>query len=234
MISRFIDYVFSRRILQVFVFLLVAVAASPSSVADTRLMDFDVFLDGEPMGSHRYTLQTLGERIKVTSEARYRVKVLFVTAWQYMHRSEETWVRGCLQSISSTTNENGRDFQVHGRTSAAGLELETRDGPMVHSGCVRTFAYWDPALLDTPRLMNAQTGKISAVTVTTTESRSGQEPVGAKRGHTSEGTTRAVAVRGDDIHLDLSYDPTGEWLSLTSLTKEGRSIEYRRRSAPAE
>lgn len=190
--------------------------------ADARILDFDVFLNGDPMGSHRYTLSGSGDRVKVLSEASYRVKVLMVTAWRYTHRSEEVWLKGCLRSIDSTTDENGSDYHVAGKTTAAGLEMNTHDGPRQTNGCVRTFAYWLPGLHESKELLNAQTGKVEPVTITALEPRPapGQSEF---RGGTVWG------VRGKGIQIDVWQDGVGDWYGLASKTPEGRLIEYVRK-----
>ncbi len=200
---------------------------SDCAAANTRTFEFDVFLDGEPMGTHRYTLSMSGERVKVVSEASYTVKVLFVTAWRYKHRSEEEWLQGCLRAIDSITDENGREFHVNGEATADGLELETQDGPQIHPGCVRSFAYWHPDLHESTTLMNAQTGKVEPVTMETLPSRPAP-----RQSNTTGG--KVFGIRGKDIHIDVWHGESGTWYGLSSRTAEGRLIEYLLRGTTAE
>lgn len=190
--------------------------------ASTRTLDFDVFLDGDPMGTHRYTLARSGDRVKVTSEAAYRVKVLMITAWRYEHRSVEVWLKGCLRSIDSTTDENGTDYHVTGKTTAAGFAMTTQAGPRQATGCVRTFAYWLPELHESQELLNAQTGTIEPVTITALEARPAP-----RQKHFAGGTV--WGIRGKDIEIDVWQDDAGQWYGLSSKTPEGRLIEYVRR-----
>lgn len=111
---------------------------------------FSVSLDGQPIGEHRFTLAERGEVRELTSEARFRVRVLGIPAYRYTHQALERWRGDCLQSLASKTDDDGRDYAVD--WSAAG-------------GCTLSFAYWNPRILMERTLLNAQTGELEPVAV---------------------------------------------------------------------
>ena len=88
------------------------------------------------------------------------------------------------------------------------------------AGCVKTFAYWNPDILDEPELLNSQTGELLQVDI---------EPV----------ANETVTVRGEQVparryrllaknmELDIWYSQDqGRWLALESTVKGGRKLRY--------
>ena len=86
-----------------------AVATSPATAAETdsRILLFDVYLDGKKIGFHRFEIEDAGEGPSVLSEASFDVKFLFVTAFRYRHNTTERWAEGCLDQIEARTDSNG-------------------------------------------------------------------------------------------------------------------------------
>ncbi len=204
--------------------MLVACAvASGASVADElpkKQWQFDVALDGKPIGFHTFELQQDGSRQVLTTEASFDVKFLFVTAFRYRHQNTEVWNDGCLSSIDASTDSNGKQFEVRGMIGDGGFDLLGAEGAEVLPSCVQTFAYWNPAVLESTRLLNSQTGVYEDVTVTVEgpdQLTVGGKPVDALR-------YRLSAEAGDIKLWYSSEDKT--WLGLEAPAKGGRKIRY--------
>ncbi len=197
-----------------------------ASTASERSLEFDVYLDEKPIGAHRFILADEGRNQIVRSEADFEVKVLFITAYRYEHRNREVWRDGCLQAIEAWTDSNGEHYVVEGASTPTGFEVRTADGKEQLDTCVGTFAYWDRALLNKPRLLNSQTGEHVAVTLraldgTRLEIDGADLPV------------ERYALSGGDLDITLYYAAgTGHWVALDSRVEGGRTIQYRRRDAP--
>ncbi len=204
-----------------------ALAASLPAAAsvDDKTWQFDVLLDGKPIGYHTFELDEQGERTVLESKASFDVKFLFVTAFRYRHESTEVWTDNCLASIDATTDSNGKQQAVRGRTDADRFRLE-RPADSALPECVRTFAYWNPAVLESERLLNSQTGVYEAVTVTF----EGQETIDVA-GTPVEAERYRLATRGGDIKL--WYAAEGQtWLALEAPAKGGRTLAYRPSRVP--
>jgi hypothetical protein len=199
-------------------------AGIPESEAlqqEERYWKFRVYLDDRDIGFHEFTVVGDGRDARVEIDARFDVKFLFITAYTYRHTNVEVWRDGCLQRIESETDANGDLIEVAGNLSEAGFEL---DGSgvvrVVESDCVKTFAYWNPAILQSDRLLNAQTGEWVPVTV----SEQGLE--------TLEVAGTAIAARRYQISMeegaiDLWYHgDNGQWLALEAPTEGGRILRY--------
>ena len=55
-----------------------------------------------------------GNGVALKSEAQFNVKFLFINAYSYSHKSDETWQGDCLQTITSSTDDNGEQYNVSG------------------------------------------------------------------------------------------------------------------------
>ncbi len=197
-------------------------AVNPAS-ADTLRADwsFEVLLNDKPIGFHDFSLTGDGERRTLTTEAQFDVKFLFVTAFRYRHDNTETWTGGCLESISANTDNNGDSLYVRGQRFDNTLQLTDQSGRRELDDCVQTFAYWNPDILDSSRLLNSQTGELEDVSVTM-ESLDAVDVNGA----TVEATRYRLEAESGAITLWYSNDENRRWLALEAPAKGGRKIRY--------
>lgn len=189
--------------------------------SDSREWKFDVFLNDDPIGFHNFRLSPLENGYELQTEAEFKVKLLFLTVYQYRHENVETWRNGCLERIEARTNDNGDKLKVVGQRETDGFGLAaTGSSNSLDAECVRTFAYWDLAALRDTRLLNSQTGAYQPVDVDWVGRESieisGQQ-VAADR----------YSLQAQGLNLDLWYSPDGEWLALTSTMEKGRQLRYK-------
>lgn len=201
--------------------------ATPSPAAAVRGAErelrFDVFLDERPIGSQHFALKPTPEGLRVETRAAFEFTLLRLKALSYDHRNVEEWRGGCLTSIESTTQQNGKPYRVTGRADASGFSVSSGLGRQQLSDCVGTFAYWDKReILKRTKLLNSQTGEYVPVVT---------RPLG--RGTLAFGG-REVAVdryriEGDDLEITLAYAADDdEWLALDSPLFGGWTLRYRR------
>lgn len=198
-------------------------AASASASTGESVWRFQVFLDDKPIGEHRFTLVDDGEVKRLTSKADFDVKVLMFTAYEYDHRAEEVWRDGCLAAIEANTTANDARYVVRGEKGEQGFTL-TRPQPATElPACIMTFAYWNPAMLEEQRLLNAQTGEYLPIRVT----REGEETL-----DTVFGPRRAerysIETEGQTLYVWYDKD-SRDWLALESPTKRDAKLIYKRR-----
>ena len=195
--------------------------ATPASAADPDLSwQFGVLLDDKRIGYHNFHVSREGDRQLLETEAEFDVKFLFFTAFRYRHQNVESWNDGCLSSIDARTNSNGKELDVKGRRAADGFEVTGNAGSSTLPDCVRTFAYWNPEILEADRLLNSQTGEYEDVSVVFESDdvvSVGDRTIGALR-------YRLSAKAGD---ITLWYSTVDRrWLALEAPAKGGRTIRY--------
>lgn len=217
---------------------LTLLALSPTGLADSadersavgpvdEQWRFRVMLDDKPIGYHRFEVREQGDMEVVDIEARFEVEVLFVTAYRYKHDNQETWRGECLQAIRSTTDDNGERFEVRGKAGDGAFTLERNDSEEdVQAECLKTFAYWNPDILQADRLLNAQTGEVKPVNV---------RSVGATDfefdGATIPSDEYVIEAPDGDIRLWYQAD-NRQWLGLETRARGDRTLRYVPESLP--
>lgn len=181
--------------------------------------EFRVFLDDKEIGTHWVELRDRQGKQQVTIEANFDVKVFFLNVYKYRHRNTEIWDGRCIDRINARTDANGKVYFISSAQSEQGLLLDTHDGEKSISGCVRTFAYWDPALLNTERLLNSQTGEYVSASL---------HEIGYEDIWLADEKVRAKRYRlsaGGNV-IDLWYSIDSQWLALESMTDSGQKLRY--------
>ena len=199
-----------------------------ATAADPDVMEwkFRVYLDDKEIGFHDYRISERGGSRRVETEASFDVKFLFFNAYRYRHRNVETWESDCLTGIESSTDANGKAIEVRGADRAEGFVVRAGEATEELPGCVRSFAYWNPALLEASRLLNPQTGEFERVEFT----RAGSDTLDVA-GESVAASRYEILVKGRTI--TVWYGDDGRWLALESPAKGGRKIRYEAISLPA-
>ncbi len=194
-------------------------AAMLVSDAHARSWDFSVLLDGSKIGYHHFELTDEGDQRRLTSEARFDVRFLFINAFRYRHENNELWSNGCLESIEARTQANSKKLAIRGARKQDRFVVDDGTAENALDECVMTFAYWNPAFLRQSRLLNPQTGEYLDVNV----ERVGDETI-VVRGE--ELLASVYRVTANKMELKLWYSPDDEWLALESVARGGRIIRY--------
>ena len=189
---------------------------------------FEVLLNNKPIGTHSFAIEQLQDTTNVTTRADFDVKLLFINVYSYDHKNTETWKNDCLSQLYASTNDNGEQHSV----KAEKLEdkiLITSSGADTqdHYGCVRSFAYWDPKLLEADELLNPQTGKLQPAAL----KQLGKEKIAVQNRNVN---AMRFQLETDDDTIDLWYDQNNEWIALESHIKKGKTLRYERRLAENE
>jgi hypothetical protein len=189
---------------------------------------YTVRLDGQPIGTHQFVLaRSADDGVTLTSEARFDVTLLGVPVYRYRHRVSERWTDGCLASIDARTDDGGRLTTVRGEWHDGRFDLQVvEDGgakprAVATTGCLMSFAYWNPALARQQRLLDAGSGRVESIAVTAPPA------VPADLG-APEGAVRGLRVGGLVHPIDVWY-VDDRWVGLDTVTGNGRRLSYRLR-----
>lgn len=199
--------------------LLAALAPAAATSSTDQEWRFRVLLDEREVGDHVFRVEERGGERRVTSDARFTVKFLFIDAYSYIHQARERWQGDCLTAIEARTDDNGRQLAVRGTRTAGRFEVAADKARAELPACVMSFAYWNPAMLRQARLLNAQTGEFVAVRV---------EPLG-QEALTVRGQPVAAqryALHAPDFRIDVWYAADRDWVQLESRTEGGRLLRY--------
>ncbi|HTN50067.1 MAG TPA: DUF6134 family protein [Burkholderiaceae bacterium] len=203
--------------------LVLACVDHTAAAAPPAEWNFAVRLDGKPIGTHRFVLAGADDgSLALTSEAQFNVSVLGVPLYRYRHRVNERWTGGCLAAIEARTDDNGQLTEVLGQVLQGRFDLKVRGGgrsPPVAppSGCVMSFAYWNPALSRQKQLLDPGSGRIETVVMATPSAIPGDLQSEAVRGLRISGLPQAIDVWYVGDH----------WVGLDTTVSDGRRLSYR-------
>ena len=200
--------------------IVLTVSSAFAAAGEPKEWKFTVLLDGKPIGHHNFKLVETDAKRELTSEARFNVKLLFVTVYKYVHDDQEIFQGDCLNSIDARTNDNGTDLIVKGSLDAHGFTVSDGKKKQALAPCIMTFAYWNPRMLEQKQLLNSQTGRYEPVKI----EKLGDDPFMA-RGRKEPATK--YLLTGEKLKIELWYSKDMQWLGLQSTAEGGRKLLYR-------
>ncbi len=195
-------------------------AADPPGPATARVYDFEALLDGKPMGRHRFVVTGDAAARSVDSEAEFVVRFLGFSAFHYHHHASEQWKGNCLQSLTSTTDDDGKPTSVRSRAEGDVYRIRTPGAEAAAPACTMSYAYWNPAMREQAHLLNPQTGKVDAVRIERVGSGTievGGKPVAATQ----------YRITGPESPVDVWYSAQGDWIGLDSIVGGKHKLSYR-------
>ncbi len=202
--------------------LLCACVGLASASSEEELL-FRVLLDDKEIGFHSFRVAEEAGRETIEINADFDVTFLAIPVYSYDHSNREVWNNGCLETIVSSTDDNGDEFSVDGKSQGRFFEVATnRAQRQLDAPCVMTFAYWNRDFLQQSYLLNAQTGEYLPVDI-------GYEGVEQLRIDDRALDAARYNLSNADEELDITvwYDESsGKWLSLESKVGGGRTIRY--------
>ncbi|OYY49767.1 MAG: hypothetical protein B7X95_06785 [Methylophilaceae bacterium 17-44-8] len=182
---------------------------------------FDVYLDKQKIGAHTFSLNDN----QLSSKANFKVKVLFISAYDYLHTAQETWQNDCLAKLSAHTVENKVVMDVEASKKNDVFEVIYNKTTQKLPECTMTFAYWNPKILSQKKLLNPQNAEYLDTKIQSL----GNETIQA-RGRPIEASHYKImgALNGKNkLNIDVWYDQNNDWVSLKSTTPEGYEINYK-------
>jgi hypothetical protein len=202
-----------------------AQAASPSSpmaaASGNDALAFQVYRNGSPIGSHTITVDRSGNGLRVHIAADFRVCFGFITLFRYRLRALEEWQDGQFMALDSSTDSNGRLYQVRARRHSAGICITALGAAdQMVGGQTLPLTHWSQADMHAP-VFNPQTGKMLPDIARCT----GPGLVRMENGQQISATGYRL---GSTMAMQDWYDQTGRWAALDARAPDGSAITYRR------
>jgi len=187
--------------------------------SDSTNRRFSIFYKGDRIGAHTVSTTGNGE-MRVTTDIKMVVKVLFLTVFSFSHRSEEYWRDGMLVSLKSDTTEHGEKISVVGSAVAEGFRVVSKNGPYIAAANALTSnSLWTPEVLEQQVLIDAQHGGVIGVSA-------------------RKLADESVMIAGEQVHAtrhqfispylagSIWYDDQGRWVHA-QFERDGSKVQYR-------
>jgi hypothetical protein len=111
-----------------------------ASVANTR--DFTLLVDGKPLGEYHLTIAKQDDgSFVVQSYAKLRINYLIKT-YKYTYHGQETWKDNRLIRFDSSTNDDGKQYQVVAVNQGRQLQVQVNGQSRMVAPDVWISTYW--------------------------------------------------------------------------------------------
>ncbi len=181
-------------------------------------MVFSVLRDGETIGTHRVTFGRDGDNLVVDSRFEAQVKIVFITAFEYLYQSRSVWRDGCMVELRASTDDNGDRSRVTARLADGRLMIDGPSGATQGASGLFPTDHWHSGVLGSNQVLNTITGRVSSVDIID----QGEERVMV--------SGRSVPARhyvySGDLQNEVWYDAEGRWVKMRFQADDGSKIEY--------
>jgi Family of unknown function (DUF6134) len=186
-----------------------------------RELVYKVMRHGSQIGQHAVTFSRTADGFDVHVVADASMKLGPIPLFRYEHRYTESWRGGEIVSLDGETNRNGTRLVTTGRRTAAGLEVRGTGTPTyIAPPDALPTTYWNKRLLQVA-MIGSQDGGLVRPKVTP----KGVAPIPLATGATIP--AKGYKLTGD-LDLDLWYDESDGWASMSFTAAEGSLISYER------
>lgn len=145
---------------------------SPAAPTVKRLA-FDIFRNGDPIGSHVTTITVDGAQTTVDTRTSIKVKVLFLDAYHFDFTAREVLVGGKFASFASRTDDNGTRHRVEAKREDGKLEV-TADGRTSQAASnAIPGSFWSEDQMRSGPVIMTETGSLAEVEVTKIDEETG-------------------------------------------------------------
>ncbi len=193
-------------------------AADPLSLYGEQIR-FDVRRNGSLVGHHTVSFARDGERLTTSTRFEVAVDVLFITAYRYLYASEAAWTGACLEALTATTDDNGKESVVRVSRSGQRLAVSGPGGTATAPLTTLPTEHWAYAVVGHDAVINTITGRVNHVDIS---------PAVSETIKLADG--RALAARryvySGELDNEVWYDAAGRWVKMRFPAKDGSSIEY--------
>jgi hypothetical protein len=122
--------------------LAVLACAGRVAAAETEVREFTIHVDGKPAGQYSMTITKQDNGAEsMSGQARVRVKHLLGT-YTFTYQGTEQWQGGRLLELRSSTNDNGKRYEVHANAEGQGLRVRVNGGERLARAEVWPTTYW--------------------------------------------------------------------------------------------
>lgn len=184
-------------------------------------INFTVRIAGEPVGHHRLRFRREADGLRVDVDVAIKVRIFFVTVFDYRQTASELWRDGRLVSFTSETMDGDNLDRVRAKATADGkIAVESlRFGDRTLDGDLwPSTAFWRPAAVRRDVFLDAARGDLRQVEVTTI----GQQRVDVPGGSRIASRFHVESSRDFEVWYGLD----GAWLGL-SWSGFGVTAHYR-------
>ncbi len=194
----------------------VAMETTGKSAVQTQI--FDIFRNGDPVGTHEVQKEINAETTKVRVVSNIALRFLGFTVYRFEYASEEIWDERGLRRLDVSVDNNGKKSNFDGRRDGQAFTWNAGDRSIRHLLPVYPTNHWNDGVLDQDKVLNTLTGDLDDVSITRLSREILRLP---------GSTVAATRYRYEGgLELDSWYDDRGRWVGMRFQGDDGSTIEY--------
>jgi hypothetical protein len=201
--------------------ILLLAGAAPAVAADKETRTFNVTIDRRQAGSYTMTISRQEDgSIKVVNDANIEVRILLIK-YRYTFQGTEVWKDGRLTQFKSSTNDDGKKFEVNAWPEGNQLRVQINGQDQTARTDVWTTTYWR---LADARFRNKELPLLDA---DTGESLNGMLRYVGRDQITINGAVQNCThyrVRGGKLDVNLWYDAQERMVRQESVEDGHRTV----------
>jgi hypothetical protein len=210
------------RILWMVGVLMLLVGSSRAVAADKETRNFNITIDGKQAGSYSMKITKEDDgNLKMVGSANVKVRIAVLFTYKYSYQGTEVWKDGRLTKLTSTSNDDGKGYEVSAWADGNVVRLLTNGAEKAVAWDVWTTTYWQ---LPGAKYRNGSIPLLDADTgrgIDGTMKRVGTEAlVISQRRQNCE----HYKVTGDNIDVDVWYDAQERLVRQESVEDGHRSV----------
>jgi hypothetical protein len=179
---------------------------------------FDVYRQGEKVGSHRVRFTRKGADLIISSRFDLQIDFLFFTAFRYVYESEERWRSGQLKALTVSVNDDGKIFSLEANRSGNSLTVKNGGDAYNVDAPLYLTNHWHAGVLGENRILNTLTGRVNKVTI---------QPIAREAVETERGEVMATRYAySGELENEVWYDDAGRWVKMRFTGRDGSMIDY--------
>tara|TARA_Y100000590_G_scaffold173596_1_gene198516 strand:- start:615 stop:1295 length:681 start_codon:yes stop_codon:yes gene_type:complete len=157
-----------KKIFILFILTLVSTAISAESfpIPKNNIATFDIIRKNKVIGFHEIKFNKKGENLTVETTINIEVKVLFIPAYKFTHKSKEYWIDEDFIKIDAHTDfEDEREYFITGAENEDSFIATGMDGEVTINKSILPSNFWNIKVLDEEKLFDTQKGIIRSINV---------------------------------------------------------------------
>ena len=135
-----------KKIFILFILTLVSTAISAESfpIPKNNIATFDIIRKNKVIGFHEIKFNKKGENLTVETMINIEVKVLFIPAYKFTHKSKEYWIDEDFIKIDAHTDfEDEREYFIKGKVEGDQFLASGMDGDISANQNILPTNFWN-------------------------------------------------------------------------------------------
>ena len=135
-------------------------------IPDNNKAKFDIIRKNKVIGSHIIDFKKNDDSLIIETNININVKVLFIPAYKFFHKSEEVWRNGKFLKIDAYTDfEDEREYFIKGKVEGDQFLASGMDGDISVNKNILPSNFWNINILKEKKLFDTQKGIIRKIMV---------------------------------------------------------------------